>query len=156
MSCLKSRRRLEQMYVRLELFHRIGQVWVRFYFPPWLVACSTTVIVTAFVTIRYTELPLIVYGIFPNMAITLLTVIFWQSYDMLRIIRASEDILGVLWKHETPYFRGMTRAKRIEKMKRSRAMRPLGFLVADSEFSVNLPIDTWDEIVNQTLFLLSL
>ena len=153
---MKSRRRLEQMYVKLELFHRIGQVWIRFYFPPFLVALSTSVIQAAVVTIRYTELPLIVYILYPFSAITLMLIIFWQSYDMLRIIRASEDILGGLWKHEAPYFHGMTRAKRIETMKRSKAMRPLGFPVADSEFSLNLPIDTWNEIVNQTLFLLSL
>ena len=153
---MKSRRRLEKMYVQLETFNRIGQVWVRFYFPPFLVAASCAVILTSFVTIRYTELPLIVYVIFPYTAIIVMIIIFWQSYDMLRIIRASEHIMGGLWKHEAPYFHKMARAERIEMMKRSKAMRPLGFPVADSEFSLNLPIDTWNEIVNQTLFLLSL
>ena len=78
--------------------------------------------------------------------------IFWQSYDMFRTIRASEDILG----HHAAYFQGITRAERIEMMKRSKAMRPVVFSLADSQFSLNLPINAWDEILNQILFLLSL
>lgn len=144
------------MYVQLELFHRIGQVWIRFYFPPWLLSLSSTVIVTMFVTLRYTELPLIFYVFFPYTAVTLMILIFWQSYDMFRAIRASEDTLGGLGQHGASYFQGMTKPKRLETMKRSKAMRPLVFYVADTEFSLNLPINTWDEIVSQTLFLLSL
>ena len=34
MNCVRSRRRLERMYVQLELFNRIFQGWIRFYFPP--------------------------------------------------------------------------------------------------------------------------
>ena len=153
---LGSRQRLEQMYVQLEVFNRIGQVWIRFYFPPWLVTLATTVIIAAFFTIRFTQLPLFLYVFFPYIAVILMTLIFWQSYDMFCAIRTSEDVLAVLGRHEAPYFEHMTRAQRIEKMKRSKAMRPLVFPVADSDFSLNLPVSTWDEIINQTLFLLSL
>lgn len=153
---MQSRRRLEQMYVQLELFNRIAQVWIRFYFPPWLLAVSTGVIIAVFVSIRYTELPFLFYILFPYAGLNIMMLIIWQSYDMLHTIRASEDILGGLWQHHAPYFQGMTRAERIERMKRSNAMRPLVFPVADSEFSLSLPISTWDEIINQILFLLSL
>lgn len=153
---LTSRRRVERMYVQLELFDRIAQVWIRYYFPTWLLAMSCGVILGVFSTIRCTELPLMIYVLFPYVAWTILLLIFWQSHDMISVIRGSEDILGKLWQHEASYFRGLSRAKRVELMKRSKAMRPLAFPVADSEFSVNLPISTWDEIINQTLFLLSL
>jgi len=152
---VRSRRRVERMYVELELFNRIVQEWIRYYFPTWLLGLSAAVIVATFLSIRYTEVPLMIYILFPYYASNIMLVIFWQSYDMLRVIRASEDILGSLWRHDAPYFRGMTRAKRVELMKRSKAMRPVAFPVADSEFSLNLPIGTWDEIINQILFFLS-
>ena len=82
--------------------------------------------------------------------------IFWHSYDMLQVVQASEDVLGELSQHQATYFNGMARAQRLELMKRSKAMRPLEFYVADSQFSMALPINTWDEIINQILFCLSL
>ena len=82
--------------------------------------------------------------------------IFWHSYDMLQVVQASEDVLGELSQHQATYFNGMARAQRLELMKRSKAMRPLVFYIGNSEFSIGLPINTWDEILNQVLFLLSL
>lgn len=153
---LRSRRRVEQMYVQLELFSRITQAWFRVFFPAWLVSASAAVIILGFVAIRYTELPIFCYIMFPYCALILLGLIFWQCYDMLCVIRESEDILSQLQQRHTPYFESMTRAERAEVTKRSKALRPVMFNMGDSAFSINVPINAWDEIVNQILFLLSL
>ena len=115
-----------------------------------------TMIVTTFVSIRYTELPIYYYVVFPNTAFTLMLIIFWLSYDGVLFTRASEDILSTLLSYEAPYVRQMPRAVRVQVMKRARAMRVIEFPIGEfADFSINLPITIWEEVLNQVLFLLS-
>ena len=150
-----SRQKLESMYVQLELFNRIFQVWIRFFFPTWLLGYATCVVIALFVAIRYTELPFILYIVFPYSAGSVAVLMFWQSFDMLRAGRESEDILGVLLQQQAPYLRNKTRRERVEVMKRARALRPVTFPLADCEFSMSVPMGAWEEILNQVVFLLS-
>ena len=114
--------------MQLEWSGQIAQVWIRFYFPPWLFVLSLGVIITSAVTLRYRELPVIFYVVFPYVGSNLMLLIFWQCYDMLRVIRASEGVLRNLSQHHVPYLQGLARAERIQLIKRSRAMRPLVIL----------------------------
>ena len=155
-SDMESRAVVERLYNYCQLHNRVVHNWLKFMLPPTISGVSTAVIVTTFVSIRYTELPLIFYVFYPNSAFNLMFILFWMCYDMVRLIRASEYIIGQLLSHDAEYLKSMPRAVRIQVLKTARAMKPLEFPLGDfAEFSLNLPVTIWEEILNQVLFLLS-
>ena len=150
------RAKVERLYICYELFNRINYTWLKFMLPPTIFGVSLTVIVTTFVSIRYTELPFMYYIFFANTAFTLMLIIFWLCYDALLITRDSEDIMSQLLSFEAPYLRSVSKAGRIRVMKRAKAMRVIEFPIGEfADFSISLPIVLWEEILNQVLFLLS-
>ena len=154
---MESRVLVERLYSYLLHHNRVVQTWMKFMLPPTLSAVSVAVIVSTFVSIRYTDLPLLLYIIFPYTAFTLMLVIFWMCYDTVLVVRASEDVMGRLLSHNAIYLRPLSRAERIKVLKRAKAMKVLEFPIGEfSEFSLTLPVNIWDEIINQVVFLLSL
>ena len=154
---LEQREKVEHMYICLELFNRICFPWIRFSWPLIIFSLSLGVIITAFVSIRFTSIPIYLYMIFPTTATILMAIMFWNLYDLLIVIRDSEDIMRQLWSYEAPYLRPMPNNLRTRVLKRAKAMRVLEFPVGEfADFNINLPIAMWDEILNQVLFLLSL
>ena len=147
---------VERLYSYLLHHNRVAQTWLMFMFPPTLSSVSLAIIMPTFVSIRYTELPVMFYVIFPYTAFTLILVIFWFCYDTVLVIRASEGLMGQLLYHQAVYLRPLSTAERIKVLKRAKAMKVLEFPIGDfAEFSLTLPVSIWDEIVNQVLFLLS-
>ena len=154
---LESRGRVERLYVCMELYTRICSVWIKFAWPPTLFGLSITIIVAAFISIRYTQIPLYCYVFFPNTACAILFILFWVFYDLMIITRGSEEILGQLRSSEVPYLHGMPNAVRTKVMKRARAMRAVEVPVGEfADFSVTVPVTLWEEIVNQVVVLLAL
>ena len=89
--------------------------------------------------------------------ITYSVILFDLCIDGIMVIRASEESLGILRCREEEYFLRIPIHERAAMLKRAKALRPAFFNVGSfSEFNVNVPIGTWDEIVNQLLFLLTL
>ena len=153
---MHARAKLERLYICTELYNRICFVWVKFMVLFTIFSVSLAVIWGTFVSIRYTMLPLYVYIVFPNTAVTFMLIIFWASYDVVVLTRDSEDILGKLLSHQVSYLRTAPKDVRTRVMKRARAMRVIEFPIGDfADFTINLPIAIWDEILNQVLFLLS-
>ena len=153
---MEDRRKVERLYICLELHNRICYAWVKLILPLVIFSLSLTVIVTGFISIRYTELPVYYYIFFVNTALSLLIIIFWSCYDILLVTRASEDILGQLLSYEAAHLRKMPKVERTVVMKRAKAMRLIEIPVGDfSDFGVSVPIAIWDEIVNQIFVLLS-
>ena len=154
---MESRALVERMYYRVLHHNRVVQTWMKFMLSPTLSGVSLAVIITTFVSIRYTELPLIFYIFYHNTAFNLMLIIFWMCYDTVLVVRASEDVMGQLLAHDVAYLRHMPRAQRIQALKRAKGMKVLEFPIGDfSEFSLNLPVNVWDEILNQVVFLLTL
>ena len=150
------RAKVERLYICYELFNKISYNWLKFMLPPTIFSVSLTVIVTTFVSIRYTELPFMYYIFFANTALTLMLIIFWLCYDALLITRDSEEVMSQLLSFEVPYLRSTPKAGRIRIMKRAKAMRIVEYPVGEfADFSISLPIVLWEEILNQLLFLLS-
>ena len=147
---------MEKMYLNLTLFNRVVHVWIRLALPLVLLALSITVIITLFISIRYTQLPLVYYLNILFVGLTVTFMIFRVCYDMAQILRATEDILDQLSSHKAPYLTRLTKVQRTKVLKNAKAMRPLLFRVGDSEFSLSLPVAIWEEILNQIVFLLSL
>ena len=153
---MESRAVAERLYNYIQLQNRVVHNWMKFMLPPQLAAGSTFIIVATFISIRYTELPLIVYAAYPSTAFNIMVIIFWLCYDTVLLVRASEDIMSQLISHDAEYLKQMPRAMRIQALKRARAMKALEFPVGEfAEFSLDLPVTLWDEILNQVLFLLS-
>ena len=154
---METRRKVELLYICLELFNRICYAWAKFILPLTIFGLSVTVILTGFISIRYAaELPFIYYMFFANTAVSLLVLIFWSCYEGLLITRGSEDVLSKLLSNEAPYLRSMEKTERIVVMKRAKAMRMIEIPIGNfADFSMSVPVGIWDEIVNQILFLLS-
>ena len=104
---MQSRALVERMYSYLLHHNRVVQIWFRFMLPPTVSSVSLGVIITTFVSIRYTELPLIFYVFYPYTAFTLMFVIFWVCYDTVLVVRASEHVMGQLLSHDVEYLRPM-------------------------------------------------
>ena len=153
---MEGRAVVERLYIFLQYQFRVYTTWLKFQLPPTILSVSVAVIITAFVSIRYTDLPLILYIFYPNTAFNLMLIVFWLCYDCVRVTRASEEIIGRLQSENAGYFRPFPRAERIQVLKRAKIMKEFEFpLGTYSEVTLNLPIAMWEEILNQVLFLLS-
>ena len=153
---MEGRAFVERLYICLQHHFRVYSIWIKFEMPPLLSSISVAVIVAAFVSIRYTDLPLVLYLVYPNTACNLMFMVFWLCYDIVRIVRASEEIIGRLQSDDADYLRPLSRAMRVQVLKRARALKEIVYPVGEfSELTLNLPIAMWEEILNQILFLLS-
>ena len=153
---MEGRAILERLYICLQHHFRVYRIWIKFEMPPLLSSVSVAVIVAAFVSIHYTELPMILYLVYPNTAFNLMFMVFWLSYDIVRIVRASDEIIGRLQSENADYLRPLSRAMRMQVLKRARSLKQIEYPVGEfSELTLNLPIALWEEILNQVLFLLS-
>ena len=120
----EKRKKAERLYNCIQLFNRVFRVWCRLMIVPALIGMTVCVIFTLYVTIRYTELPLLLYMWCPTTGVTVLLVIFWASYDVVLVKRTSEDVISRLSSHDgAPYLRGMSRQERIAVVKRATAMQ---------------------------------
>ena len=150
---MESRAVLERFYNNVQIRNQTVQTWIRFMLPPTICAATATAIISTFVSVQYTELPLILYIFFPFIAFTIMTVIFWLSYDANCGVRVTEEILGKLLSQHTEHLSPFPPAVRIQVMKRDRAMKALEFPVGDfAEFWLSLSAAIWDEILNQVMF----
>ena len=151
-------RRAERFYIRLQLFSHTFCVWCLLMFAPLLVGLIICVIITLFLAIRYTQLPLLLYIWCLVTGITILFVIFWISYDIVLVKRTAEDVMSRFASHDgAPYLGRMSKQERVAVAKRALALKVLEFPNGDSvDLSLDLPVMVWEEVLNQVLFLLSL
>ena len=151
------RAKVEHLYICQELYSRTCYVWMKFMLPPTFLSISVAIIIAALISVRFTELPFHFYIIFPFLAFMGMFSIFWMAYDIVLITRDSEYMRGQLLSHESTHLRRMSKYERTRVVMRAKAMRVTEFPVGNfADFSLNLPIAVWDEVVNQVLFLLSL
>ena len=153
---MESRAVLERMYIYLEHQLRLYTVWIKLELPPTMLAVAIAITISAFVSICYTDLPPIIYLVYPNTAFTLMLMIFWICYDGVRIMRASGEVIDGPRSANAGYLRPSSRAMRMQVLKRAKVMREIEFAVGEFTIvTLNLPIAVWEEILNQVLFLLS-
>ena len=122
-----------------------------------LVNMSAGAILCLYIPIRHHEIPALLRLCFPLVGIVIVVVSFWWSYDVVLLTRASEDVLGKLrsfdynWREN-----GISDIQRLRYLKRAKACRPVNIPIGTfGEFSLDVPVIMWDEILNQLLFLLS-
>ena len=149
---------MERCYKSGQVYNKILDLWYSYVVPPSLLVAGTTIVLAAYASIRHTELPLLVYGLFPCVTIGLTVVVFALCYDGILVIRASEDTLSRLQSvDDEEYARAIARMERLAGARRVKALRPAYFnLGSFNKFSMDVPIGIWDEIINQLVFLLTL
>ena len=145
-----------RLYICLQIHLRVYSTWLKFQLPPTIFSLSVGVIITAFVSIRYTDLQFILYCFYVNTTCNLMLIVFWVCFDAIHIVRVSEDIIGRLQSGHEGHIRSLPRAVRIQVLKRAKILKRIKFDVGDfTELTLNLPMAMWEEIMNQVLLLLS-
>ena len=140
----------------LEVFHRVFVPWWNWIQPHALFALSCTVILGMFIGIRHTDLPLLLYSVYPAAAVCLLFNVFGFAVEVTTVQKQSDEIV------ENLQMRARSRQhvsieQRQWAMRKVKSMKPLPFQVGPyTEFSFSVPLAAWDEILNQLFFLLSL
>ena len=108
-------------------------------------------------TIRRTELPLLLYPLFPYMTAIFTVIMFDICRDDVVSIRVSEDVLSRLRSTAMEYLKQMPVLEKLTMLKRAKALRHIyGNVGIVEEYTIDVPVGVWDEILNQILFLLTL
>ena len=116
------------------------------------------VILTLYVTIRPHDLHILVYVCFPIVAIDVMVLVTWLVFDAVKAKGAANEVIENLrfgmnrhfMRYEGPYEKKLCAC-------RLTSLRPVSLGIGDfSEASVNVPMNVWDEVFTQLVFLLSL
>ena len=155
---LDERKELEFWYIVLEVQTKIFRRWATVVIFPALVNFGCGSILCIYIPIKYTEVPAIFNFCFLFVGAVILGVIYWLSYDIVLVIRGTEELLGRLRTfHRRATEHRARDLTQLRFLKRSQACRPLEIPVGTfGEFSLDVPVIMGDEILNQLLFLLSL
>ena len=156
MKTFEDRLFLWRQYQSLQVYNAIVINWVKLMVVPTIFCLSIAIIACLFTSIRHTELPILTYLMFPYTAVSVLILLFWVCFEAIKIIRASEAILGTLGALECGTGNRMTKQEMLYIRKKSKATRTLGYRLGNfGDFSLDVPVGTWEEIVNQLFFLLT-
>ena len=148
---------LERCYKCGQVYNKLLDLWYKFVVPKGFVNAGLAIVMSAYVSIRHTELPPLLYAYFPYSTVVVAVVAFGLCYDGILIIRASEETLGRLKFLDSENVMALSRADRLAVIRRVKALRPAYFSVGDfTGFNMGVPIGVWDEIINQLVFLLTL
>ena len=149
---------MEFLYVTLEVQMKIYHYWALIVWFPLLLNFGIAVIICLYIPIGRPEVPAWLSLCFLFVAATIIGVVFWITYDIVLVARASEEVLGKLRTFDEPYWRekSVSSLLRSQFLKRAKACRPIEIPIGTfGEFSLDVPVIMWDEILNQLLFLLS-
>ena len=149
--------KLERLDVVVQIYNKLFDAWYKLVTPPSLFAAGSVTVLCMYATIRNTDLPLLLYLIFPYMTVVITVIMFDICLDGVQAIIAAEDVLSRLKSTEMGYLSRMTVEEKMAMLKRAKALRIVSASVGIfGEYSMDVPVAAWDEIVNQIMFLLTL
>lgn len=150
------RHNVERLRICLDLHSKILNTWLSYVIPPMVLAFFCTIVVTSYVTLRHTGIPVYLYVFFPFTGATLMSFIFLFSYDAHSIVSCIDGLTAALLEPQARCFQWMRKAARDRVMKRAKAFRPFIIPLGPfGRFSLNFPIDFWEEVLNYLMLLLS-
>ena len=156
MKTFEDRLLLWRQYQSLQVYNAIAIDWIKLMVVPTIFSLSIAIIACLFISIRHAELPILTYLMFPYTGVSLLILLFWICFEVIKIIRASEEIIVKLGTRECGTGNTMTKLEMLYIQKKSKATRALGYRMGNfGYFSLDVPVGTWDEILNQLFFLLT-
>ena len=97
-----------------------------------------------------------IYLNYPSSGIVVLGVIGWLSYDVVHLTKVSEGILGTLQSREFSYRLPVADSDKHALIKRARALRPVLLSMGEfGEYTLQLPVALWEEVLNVLMFVLA-
>ena len=145
------------LYRGMQVYNGIVMKWLKIMDVPALFGSCCGVTLLLYVTIRPSGLAALIYIWFPVVAVLLMVVVTWLCYDCVIIKRMAEEIAANLQMATKRRF--LSNDKLIQKhcIRRVKSLRPVYLVVGDfSEMTLEFPMNMWDEVFNQLVFLLSL
>ena len=155
------RLKLWHKYVKLQLYNELCSNWGKLMDVPTITGGTSAVIACFYIMIRPGDMPTWILLIIYNLGIMIFGLVFWICYQVVLVIRASEDIIRVLTTIEVGQRShggmGVTSLALKKYIRiRGKATRPLNYRIGEfNDFTLDVPIGIWDEILNQLLFLLT-
>ena len=148
---------MERLYKCVRLYNTMYLNWMRYLLAPAIFLWCAAITVLLYVTFRPSGLPLLVYYWFPLVALVSVFIITWLFYDAVGTKRGADEVLANLQSRTAGYYRRLGPAQKRELLRRSRAIQPVYLDIGQfTEISLEVPMNLWDEVINQLLFLLSL
>ena len=143
-----------RLYRVMQLYNGIFMSWMKHVSTLALLSTNCALIVLLYVTIRPSDLPFFVYIWFPIVAVLLQITTGWLFYDAVVTKRSVAEIVENLdsfkarMRMRPKYYAIMTR--------RLKSLRPPVITVGEcAEVTLEVPVNIWDEVLNQLLFLLA-
>ena len=133
--------------------------WMRYVIAPIIFLVASAVLALLYVTFRPSGLPFLVYCWFPLVGVVIMFLLTWQFYDAVVVKRSTEEVLSRLQSRTSGYYQHVMHqpAAKAEFMRRCRALQPIRLTIGDfTEFTLEVVMNIWEEVLNQLLFLLSL
>ena len=153
---MEARLELWHTYVQLQIFIQLFVSWMKVLLVPTIISATSTIIICFYVTVRHSNVPAWVFLTFIYVGVTIFGIVLLLSYQLMLGIHASESSIGVLASTDGEDYRDLPLSLKKYVLKRGKATRPLRYRVGElMDFSWEVPIGIWDEILNQLLFLLS-
>lgn len=153
---MNDRLALWEKYMHLQVFNELCKGWIKFMIAPSLFSITCTIIICFFVTIRNEGVPVALIMLFAYVGVSIFATLFWICYEIIMVTRMADGILETLTSTEKGSYTSLPNQQRRYISKRGKATRAIGYRIGGfMEFSLNVPVGLWDEIVNQLLFLLN-
>ena len=136
---------------------KIGYDVAKVLSPAMLLAGCAGIIVATFMSLTHMQLSFFLQACYAISAVFCVGILFEQIYECVCFTRDSERIIERLLSMEQSHLRGMTRREMEAVMKRAKAFRPI-MIPIGSFCDVTMAVIevSWEEIMNQVLFLLSM
>lgn len=147
---------LRRKYFQLQVYASNFNSWVKFMIVPSIFSISSTIVVAIYATVKLTDVPILIHMGFAWIGFSFLIFLFWFGFELLVFIQSSEAIVATLASKDQ-YLLELERDERLYLIKFAKATRELGFNIGEfTNYSIDVLIAIWEELLNQILFLFSL
>ena len=154
---LQSRKLMEELYGTMSVSNKIGNAFAKVITPAMLSAGCMGIIVATFMSLGDLNLPFVLRLFCPFAALAAAGMVFEQIYEGVCFTRKSQEIIARLQSTDQLYLKGLSRKQKDGLLKRAKAFRPIVVPIGSfCNVSMGVIQVTWDEVLNQILFLFSL
>ena len=148
--------KLRRKYYLLQIYFCLCNSWVKFMIVPAILAICSSIVIALYISLRHTEIAILIYLAFVGVGVTLFILLFWFSFEVIAVIRSTEAIVATLNTRDQAYFLQLSPMEQRYLTKFGKTTRQAVFEIGDFvEYSIDCPIGYWDEILNQLIFLLT-
>ena len=148
---------LRRKYYLVQVYATVANSWIKFMIVPTIFGLSSVIIILIYITLRHTDIPILIYIGVACTGFSLLILLFWFALETISCIQSAEAIVATLNTKDQPYFLELPPMEWRYLTKYGKATRQLVFDIGDfTDYSIAVPITIWDEILNQLIFILTL